>query len=243
MLQLLGSCRGGSGGGSEGGAMLRAGGPPMSPPVRLPAIVAATGSPGGGSESEGIVTGTRRGELMDELGVPKADPSNLDDGSCVAEAVLPTGFPCSDLTAAIGLAVGVLVSEEQALFSPDAPEQAHISVTLWPESSSRGFCVSESLESKLTGLLHGPSSIAKYCVRLFVLGCDRNAPILQSFVNLQPKHTDSLGQIRQIKGTRESAQTEERARRPLVLMAGRPAALAEATAACILASLGGGGGL
>lgn len=80
-----------------------------------------TGSPG--SESGGNAAGRRSGELMDGLGVgPRGAPGKRDDEGSIAVAELPRGFFGSVLPLAMGLAVGVLVSDEVALFSPDAPE-------------------------------------------------------------------------------------------------------------------------
>ena len=101
--------------------MLRPRGPPGGPMEDSPATDETAGGPGGGSDKGGAAAAGP--------GVSTEVPGTPPTGGRwrMAEEAVAAGtrFPGNTRPAAIGLAVGVLVSEEDALFSPVAPPERH----------------------------------------------------------------------------------------------------------------------
>ncbi len=147
--------------------MLRPRGPPGGPMEDSPATDETAGGPGGGSDKGGAAA-AGPGVSTELPGTPPTGRRWRMAEEAVAAA---TRFPGSTRPAAMGLAVGVLVSEEDALFSPVAPPEAtdqllhhdndRITVlnifkhescqSYWHLSKSRSHCLCHHLaQSKVT---------------------------------------------------------------------------------------------
>lgn len=116
--------------------MLRPRGPPGGPMEASPASDATdAGGAGGGSDKGGAAAAG-----------PGADAALTGTPPCrcrwrVAEEAVAavTRFPGNTRPVAIGLAVGVLISDEDALFIPDAPPERHQFTVASPHTFPKYF--------------------------------------------------------------------------------------------------------